>query len=635
MSRAFTAQQLLELGLPALPTDKGSLSRLIDREGWRTSPLARKTDRGWEYDLSLLPIEAQAAILEKETPRSGTSEPASKVAWERFERLPEKAKAAARERLQFVDLVDGLRAGGGKAAPAVSIVARSAGVSESTLWSWLKLCDGLGKADRLAALAPQHKGRTSTVECDPRAWDFFVADYLRPEKPSFTACYRRLEEAAREHDWSPVPALKTLQRRLERTFPAPAIALKRDGRDAVARMFPHQRRDRSGFSAMQAVNADGHKFDVFVRWEDGTIGRPILIGIQDLATGMVVGHRLSRTENWSGVRLAFADAIQRYGIPEDCYLDNGRAFASKELTGGMPNRFRFKVREEEPAGILTQLGIRVHWTTPYHGQAKPIERAWRDLAEEVSKHPRCAGAYTGNKPDAKPENYASAAVPISQFREIVASEIERHNRRRGRRGMCLNGESFADAFERSLQTSVVMRATAAQRRLLLTAAEGVTCERRTGEIGLFKNRYWAPELTEFRGQKVVVRFDPDNLHQPMGVYERDGRLICEARLIADTGFADSSAAQDYGRQKRQYIKAHRDLADMEQRLGIAEVAQLLPRLEPAPAAPAPVIRLVTDVPPSGAAEQASADANFARAIRALADQSESAAIIPLRKAEAG
>ncbi|WP_245528436.1 transposase domain-containing protein [Gluconobacter morbifer] len=48
-------------------------------------------------------------------------------------------------------------------------------------------------------------------------------------------------------------------------------------------------------------------------------------------------------------------------------------------TGGIPNRFRFKVKEDEPVGIMTQLGVEVHWTTPYSGQSKPIERAWTGL----------------------------------------------------------------------------------------------------------------------------------------------------------------------------------------------------------------------------------------------------------------
>jgi transposase InsO family protein len=418
--------------------------------------------------------------------------------------------------------------------------------------------------------------------------------------------------------------LKTFQRRIEKTFPAAVVALARDGREAAARIFPHQRRNRSHFAAMQAVNADGHKFDVFVRWEDNTIGRPLATVVQDLGTGMILGYRIAQSENWSAVRLAFADTIERYGIPEQCWLDNGRAFASKWLTGGMKTRYRFTVRDDEPQGILTQLGIKVHWTTPYHGQAKPIERAFRDLCEEIAKHPKCAGAYTGNNIDAKPENYGSKAIPIADFRALVASEIARHNARQGRRGASLNGESFAEAFARSISMpgNVVMRATAAQRRLLLMAAEGVTCRKPTGEIQLGGNRYWHEDLVAFMGKAVTVRFDPDDLHAPVGVYAKDGRLICEAPAIEATGFDNSADAQAHGRTKRQWVKAQHELLDAERRLGIAAVASLLPSV-PAPEAPySPVVRLVTEMPAMRPDASAAADASFSRAVRALAGEQD-------------
>uniref|UniRef100_UPI0039800C3B transposase domain-containing protein n=1 Tax=Salmonella sp. s54836 TaxID=3159673 RepID=UPI0039800C3B len=95
----------------------------------------------------------------------------------------------------------------------------------------------------------------------------------------------------------------------------------------------------------------------------------------------------------------FRDVVERYGIPHHAWLDNGRGFASKLLTGGVANRYRFKVREEDPTGILVALGVQIHWATPYHGQAKPIERAFRDLCDRVAKHPAFAGAYTGHRVD--------------------------------------------------------------------------------------------------------------------------------------------------------------------------------------------------------------------------------------------
>lgn len=159
-----------------------------------------------------------------------------------------------------------------------------------------------------------------------------------------------------------------------------------------------------------------------------------------------------------------------------------------------------------------------------------------------------------------------------------------------------------------------MRATAAQRRLLLMAAEGVTCRKPTGEIQLGGNRYWSEELVEFIGRTVTVRFDPDDLHAPVAVYARDGRLICEAPAIEATGFADIGAAQIHARTKRAWVKGQRQLLDLERRLGIDEVANLMPRVE-APSAPARarVVRLAPNPNSSGD----SAAQSFSRAVRAL------------------
>lgn len=616
----LTAAEIIDAGLPGLPGDKGALSRHIQRHCWRTSPLAREGERGWEYQVALLPAEAQRALAVRAA-HAEASVQASET-WANYEALPDKTKAEAQRRLGVMDQISLLKAGGMTASTAVALVSRRAGVSASTLWGWCRLVDGIKRQDWLPALAPKHRGRTSKVDCDPRAWDFLVSLYLRPERPLFASVHRRLVEAASKHGWGPIPSAKTLHRRLD-ALPKTVMVLARDGRDALERMYPHQTRDTSTFAVMAAVNADGHTFDVFCRFEDGTISRPVMVGVQDLASGMVLGWRIGQSENWTLVRHAFADAIGRFGIPQDVWLDNGRAFASKWLTGGQKTRFRFTIRDDEPSGILTQLGITVHWTTPYHGQAKPIERAWRDLAEEISKHPALAGAYTGNKIDAKPENYGSRAVPIEQFRALVHSEIVRHNARPGRNGRGMRGRSFAEVFAEGFERdpgSVI--ATAAQRRLLLTAAEGVTCRAPTGEVQLGGNRYWHEALTDQIGKKVIVRFDPDDLHAAVGIYARDGRLICEAECIEASGFDDMAAAQDHARRKRTFVKSQRQLLDMERRLGIAEVAGLLPRIAAAND-PAPRLEIQKSRKPESKTRPVDVDraeASFGRAVRSLAGE---------------
>lgn len=632
----LTPAAILALGSPALPASVAALNRHILEAGWRADrQRARRAEGlggGWEYHLSLLPIEAQAtgSALAAEPPGPEPLKPASNPLWAAFERLSQAARKEAQERLAAIDRVTAL-AGTQPRRLAVGVVAAEVGVSASTLWGWLRLADAVPHADRLAALAPRHRGRVDRAACDPRAWDFLVADYLRGERPCFDACRRRLMEAAGQHGWAPIPSAKTLARRLEREVPRAAQVLARQGEEALRRLYPAQARDRTHLRALEAVNMDGHKLDVFCRFpgqggEAPRIGRPVLCAIQDLATGLIVGWTLDETENREAVRLAIADMVTDYGIPEAIYLDNGRGFASKWISGRQKSRFRFKIKAEEPEGVLTALGIRVHWTTPFSGQSKPIERAFRDLAEEIARHPACAGAYTGNSPEAKPHTYGQAAVDLAGLEALVAREIERHNQREGRRGNGMAGRSFAAAYaDRIAAGDLVRRAGEVQRRLLLLASEAVTV-RDTASLHYADNRYWAEELIAWRGRRVVLRFDPRALHEPMAVYAADdGRFVCLAECIEATGFDDVAAARTHARDRAHWIKAQRQALALEQRMSLDQLGRLLPT--PAPAAPPAqkVVRLAVgarrDDPWDGAAA-------FSRAMAQAQGQAREADILP-------
>lgn len=647
MREWLTVADILGLRHPALPGDRRELDRMALEQGWRADqrrarllPGRGREGGSWEYHVSLMPLEARTTLLQAlnagsisvQTGVRPTSDPASKALWDRFERLSDERKDEARRRLEAIERVATLSKDMTRQL-AVSLVAGEIGCGARTLFEWIETARDVARADRLPALAPKHQGRTATAPCDPRAWDFLVALWLQPEQRVFESCDRRMRETATVEGWAPLPSAKTLKRRLEREIPRGVQTLARKGADAAKALFPHQTRDRSVFHAMEAVNADGHRFDVFVRWEDGTVARPVMVAVQDLYSGVIVGHRVDRTENWTSVRHAFADAIESFGIPSDCWLDNGRAFASKWITGGAKSRFRFKVKDEEPAGVLTALGVRVHWATPYHGQAKPIERAFRDLCEEIAKHPEFAGAYTGNSPLAKPDNYGSKAVPIETFRRVVATEIRRHNERPGRRSAVAAGRSFIETFRASLANgALVRRATEAQRRMLLLAAEGVTAQKRTGEVHLAGNRYWAEALVDLAGRKVTVRFDPDDLFRPVAVYALDGRFIAEAECVEATGFNDMGKAQEHARKLRAWMRAQREMLELERRMSIDDVARLLPA--PAPEAlPQPsVVRLVANgaprVEPEG--EVWSGAETFGRAIRGFGDS-----VLPFPKTPEG
>ncbi|CUW41101.1 putative transposase (Bacteriophage Mu, transposase 25-230; Transposase, Mu, C-terminal 244-310) [Magnetospirillum sp. XM-1] len=377
--------------------------------------------------------------------------------------------------------------------------------------------------------------------------------------------------------------------------------LAREGEDALKRLYPAQTRDRSMFHALEAVNGDGHKFDVFVRWPDGEIGRPMMVAFQDLYSGKIVAWRVDKSENRDSIRLALGDLVEDWGIPEHIWFDNTRAFANKALTAGTASRFRFKVRDEDPVGLCALLGIQVHFTLPYSGQSKPIERAFRDLCDSVARHPAFAGAWCGNNPMAKPENYGSKAVDLDDFLRVLAEQLAEHNARPGRRSQVCGGvKSFDQAFAESYEISAIRKAEPEQRRLWLLAAEGVKVDRTDGKIKLLGNVYWSDSLHDHLGQPLIARFDPDDLAADLHVYRLDGGYIGAAACIDAAGFADAAAAREHGRARRTWMKAAKTMLAAERRMDAAEFAALIPSAAPPIALESKVVAPMFKAPNLGA-----------------------------------
>lgn len=602
MKEWHTAAELAALKLPGLPSTESAMIRRAARDAWRSRPREGRGG-GLEFHASALPAAAQVRLgaLARKAAKAAEAEPAPVARdelWRWYDAQAEAKKAKARDRATVLDAVETLHRNGVPKDVAVMSVAARHGVSATTVYNWFGLVAGRDRADWLPALAPRHAGRTATVECDAEAWDFIKAAYLNDSEPPFADCYQRLERAAKARGWS-YPSERTLFRRLTKTVHPAVVVLCRKGVEAAARMYPAQERDRSHFTALEAVNADGHTFDVAVRTPEGDrVVRPKLIGFQDLYSGMIVAWRLAETENSWAVRLTVGDMVETYGIPKKVWLDNGRAFASKWLTGGAPNRYRFIVREEDPVGILTQLigpdGI--HWTTPYRGQAKPIERAWRDLASDISRHPACAGAYLGPNPMEKPESYASRALAWADFEALVASEIHEHNDRRGRTSKVCAGRSFRETFAESYARNPVTRATEEQRRLWLLAAEGIQASKRDGSIRLMGNRYFAEFLHLHMGETLAVRFDPDFLHDGVHVHRMDGAYLGMAPVVEPAGFDSAEAARKHGQARKQWLRGVKLMKDAEVRMSAAQVAALIPpNLGPAAPPEAKVVQLARPV----------------------------------------
>jgi hypothetical protein len=209
----FSAAELAALALPGMPATKRGVTDLAERQDWQRAAWEGthwrlRTGRGGgvEYHLAVLPMVARAKLAFAE--HQAAAEPVTSAAeglWEWYARQPTTKKAKAETRLKALDAVETLvRAGEGR-VQAMVMVAAEQKVALSSLYEWAKCTHGLAREDWLPALAPRHGGGRERAELPDEAWAMLKGDFLRPERPNFTACYRRLTRVAAEQGWT-VPA---------------------------------------------------------------------------------------------------------------------------------------------------------------------------------------------------------------------------------------------------------------------------------------------------------------------------------------------------------------------------------------------------------------------------------------------
>jgi len=632
----WSAAEIAEARLPDLPSAAQSINRLASRLKWRRSgSFARRREGkggGWEYHWSLFPASAQRKLLvaaapappPPETPRKDRGE-----VWEWWESLPDAVRDKALTRLRILDEVAALERNGMSSSLAVQDIARLRRVSPRTIWTWRDLVAGLRPDDRLPYLAPRHRAaerpKPKAGAVDPEFGSLLKAGYLTDSAPSFSAAYDWAVDLAAK-DGVQVTPIHTMRRWFKKEVSRTTCVLAREGADALKAMYPPQQRDRTALRPLEVVNADFHRFDVFVRWpaepgeSEARIVRPQMVAFQDVYSGRMLSWRLDRTPNLRAVQLAFGDMVETWGIPDHVLLDNGREFAAKAITGGTRNRYRFKAKDDDIQGVLVALGCEVHWAQPYAAQSKPIERAFRDFCDRVARHPCFVGAYTGNSPDAKPESHGSAAVDLDVFFEVLTREIEMHNMREGRRSEVAWRRSFAAVFDEAYATAQIRKATEAQRRMLLMGAEGLTVDRRTGVLRFMGNIYHDDALHAHPGERVVVRFDPGALWDGLHVYSAEGVYLTHAACQQKVGFLDVDEAARHARARRAWIKAEKAALAAHRKLTAVELGQALADLPPVdPAAPveARVVRPLVQKDRSGRADRPRPDPGLDAAHEAL------------------
>lgn len=615
------------LGMAGFPTQPANVRKMLNNlaAGQEEKSRKREGSKATEYHISILPPTVQAALLRKsgkvkvggmtlDMPKPKAPRYCKEQLWANWSKANDKAHDKAKERVKAVQAVHALVASGSTLMQAYEHISAEFDIALPTLRRYCAAVKGFDDSDWLAVLVPKQQqaaleNRTGKLaKVSEQAWEFFKADYLRNERPNAASCYERLKLAARDQNWV-VPSINSLMRRMDLEVPHIQQVMLREGEHAMMQLYPPQERTIEGLDAMSWINGDGYLHNVFVKWFNGEVLRPKTWFWQDIYSRKIIGWRTDISENTDSIRLSLMDVCSKFGIPREITIDNTRAAANKWMTGGVANRYRFKVKEDDPLGMIPMLGIKLHWSSVLlgkgHGQAKPIERAFGNggLEEYIDKAPVLEGAYTGSNPMNKPDNYGERVADAEEFLCMVAEGVAMFNAKTGRNTEACRGVmSFDQAFEQSYAQAAVRKATSEQLTMMMLQSEACRVSQHGtiklesgGTIRNRSNRYYHEALAEYQGQKVVARFDPQRLHDAVIVTTLNGLHICEAGCLEKVAFGDTQQAREHKRKRTQFVKSNKAAALAQKDMSAMEAAALLPSISDEEAPEAKVVEMVRPV----------------------------------------
>lgn len=470
-------------------------------------------------------------------------------------------------------------------------------ISRDPLYQWvLKYSQAQNAAERLLLLAP---GKREEMKVEEISWlADFLAEYRQSNGRPMTEAYEDfVAEWNRRHAEEPymlqiIPSYDAIRRVMKKL---PEV-VKQKGRitgSEYRQLEGFTRRDWSKAPVNYVWIGDGHGMKM--KCAHPIHGRPFspeVTFVIDGGTRFVVGWSLDLAENVFAVAGAIQHGIRNHGKPFIYYSDNGSGETADVL-------------DKEVVGILPRLGINHPTGIAGNPQGRGIiERLNRTLPVRIARKYR---TYFGKGADRETlrktnRNLRSAfnalqkgkelnAVQRSAMRDLPSWEelIEAirdgvewyNNRQHSELPMKANGKHYSPAEYRKKRlaeedTEIEWLSEVELRDMFCPVVEKPV---RRCEIHWLNNIYYAPELRDEHGRKVLISYDIHNAEKII-VRRPDGSFICEAIWNGNKRAAFPVTAEYHKHQQR--IKGMRKRAEEKLRDAEDENISVLEHKQPEP-----------------------------------------------------
>lgn len=327
-----------------------------------------------------------------------------------------------------------------------------------------------------------------------------------------------------------MPSVDTLYR-LKKTIPMAVIMMSQGDKLYHDNCNPSIDRIYDDLEVNDIWVADGHKIDVVTVYEDGSkrTHRLTLSAFMDLRSGVFVGWVITDNPSSQATLLALRKGIlNTHTVPRYIYCDNGREYLTQDI-GGKGHRTHKRVKIEMPRTILDRLGITMINALPANGQAKHIERDFKDITFISSLFDTYCGSSVTTRPERLKTNLKAGKSPKdSELAKTFDKMIEGYFNHQVYNGKIVadRGKTKIDIYNERLK-SLRMPKDEAVLNLMLMRTTAMQTVGKNGVYIVFKGEklyYKNDTLHWLQGQKVYVRYDPDDLMN-VRVYDSQDKLI--------------------------------------------------------------------------------------------------------------
>lgn len=393
--------------------------------------------------------------------------------------------------------------------------------------------------------------------------------------------YSKLEEVQAVNGWKKIPSYQSVARYVnylmedEHMKNAWYLA-SRGEREYRNKIMVKGERCTKDLKVMEIVMGDEHTFDCWVSYTHPngkvTAIRPTLVAWIDIRSRMVMGdvicnHANSDILKVSMLKMLYQDAGS---APQSIYVDNGKDYTSKEMTGYNRNNRKRIEFDDAAKGFYKSIGIEdYHRALPYYAWTKgQVERLFGTVCNQFSKWiTSYTGTLTGSRTFAKVKKDVAGMLQrgelmtMEEFFEKWSYWLRNIYMQKPHSGLKKQGEKYitpTECFENADRYEKPLPPKSYATTLMLKSER---CYVRNVGIKMQGMTYMSDDLCDYIHEYVDVKYDPHDMGT-VYIFQKE-RQVCEAYaqellVFASENSVEQKALKEHLRRQKMQIKKDKE-----------------------------------------------------------------------------